>query len=163
MLSIDTSSILKYWKLASRFPKGPFLFSRFLGFVVPYSGSIGARIVMLKPGKAVIELKDRKKVRNHLNSIHAMALANLCELTSGLAFLTALPPGYRAILKTFSIEFIKKGCGVICASCEIPSWIQDQLKAGHVGRKEWELEVQAYDKAGQMIAQARPKWITNSS
>ena len=56
-------------------PGGKRLISRAIGFVAPYSGSIGARVEALADGYARLRMPDRRANRNHLNSIHACARA----------------------------------------------------------------------------------------
>ena len=107
----------KQWRRACLLPGGKWLFSRMLGLRVPYSGSLGAVVQSLEPGHCRVRLHDSRRLRNHLHSIHAMALANLGEMVTGLALLNSLPDDTRAILTGFSIEYLKKARGTLLAQC----------------------------------------------
>ena len=146
------SKILRLWQRLAPWPGGRWLFSRILGLMVPYTGSIAARIRELRPGYARVELRDRRRVRNHLNSIHAIALANLGEMTSGLAMLTGLAPDTRGIAIKISTEYFKKARGLLVAEtrCEVP----------HVQGVDMEVEVQAdiRDRDGDVVARTTAHW-----
>lgn len=116
------ANLQKFWRVLKTFPAGKWVFSRMLGWMVPYSGSVGAKVLDLRPGYAKLSLRDRRKVRNHLNSIHAIALANLGELTSGLAMLSYMDTDIRAIITGITIDYYKKARGTLVAECqcEIP-------------------------------------------
>jgi acyl-coenzyme A thioesterase PaaI-like protein len=74
----------------------------------------------LEPGYAVIALEDRPRIRNHLKSIHAIALANVSELTGSLALTSSMPADARFIVKTLSIDYVKKARGRVVATCRCP-------------------------------------------
>ena len=144
------AKILRLWQRLAPWPGGRWLFSRILGQRVPYTGSIRARICELRSGYARVELRDRRRVRNHLNSIHAIALANLGEVTSGLAMLTGLPPQVRGIVVKISTEYFKKARGRLVAEthCEIPQVRKDDM----------EFEVQADVCDGDVVAHTTACW-----
>ena len=103
--------ITETWRRLSDWPGGRWLFSRFVRWKVPYTGTIHPEVISLEPGRAVVEIEDRREVRNHLDSIHAMALANLCEASSGLSVLASVGSHQRAILIGFEIQYLKKARG----------------------------------------------------
>lgn len=121
--------LIKMWKRYGGTTIGRKIFSYILGRTAPYSGTIKAEVLTLEPGAVQVALKDRRSVRNHLNSIHAIALANLGELASGLAMISAVPPNTRAIVVNLDIEYIKKARGRLIAegSANPPEDITDSI------------------------------------
>ena len=152
MIAVTPSTLLRNWKKLENSSLGRWMYSRLIGFAVPYSGSIKADVLKLDPGYAKIAMKDRRKIRNHLKSIHAMALVNLAELASGLAMLSGLPENARGIVTGFSIEYMKKARGRIFAesSFDPPS---DNTE------REYEVDIVLKDIAGENVATAKAKWL----
>ncbi len=150
-LAAPTAVLARWWARLRPLPGGKTLFSIFLGRLAPYTGSMGARVVDLQPGYSRWELRDRRKVRNHLNSIHAVALANLAVVASGTAMLMTIPPGVRAIVTALSIEYLKKARGRLVAecTCEVPPV---------VGEREQLVESIVRDEAGDVVARATVRW-----
>jgi len=79
--------------------------------MVPYTASIGAVVERFEPGHVLVSLRDRRGVRNHLRSVHAIALANVGELSTGLAVLGAMGGDVRGILTGLEVAYLKKARG----------------------------------------------------
>lgn len=128
------------------------LFGLILGRKVPYTGTIRARVEELTPGHSKVRMADRRKLRNHLRSIHAIALANLGELATGLAMMAALPADARGIPMEIKIEFLKKARGTITAEgrCTPPDASQKQ---------EHPVEALLFDEAGDKVARFSARWM----
>lgn len=149
----DIGPVLRrYWRLLSRLPGGHWLFSRGLGQVAPYSGRLGACVRQLEPGYCRVTLRERRRVRNHLHCVHAMALANLAELATGLALLNGLPDNTRGILTGFSIEYLKKARGLLQAECRC------EVPPGNAQRA-YTLQGVITDRSGACVAVAKACWL----
>ena len=144
--------ILNTWNRMKALPGGKWVFSRFVGQFAPYSGSIGACVRELAPGNTKVTLRERRAVRNHLNSIHAVALMNLAELSSGLAMISGLPDTVQGIVTAFHIEYFKKARGTITAigQCDIPPAITERIEA--------KSHVKIYNTEKQLLCQATATW-----
>ena len=90
--------------------------------------TLGATVELLEPGQCIVTLRERRELRNHLDSVHAMALADLGEMATGLALMNSLPEQARGILKHFHIDYLKKARGLLTADCrcEIPDGNQQR-------------------------------------
>lgn len=145
------SRVRRAWDLLAPLPLGRWLFSRLLGWLAPYTGSMGATVELFTPGHVRVRLPDRRRVRNHLDSIHAIALTNVAELASGLAVTAALPPGVRGIPVALRIEYLKKARGTVVAECitAVPAITADCEHVAHVAVR---------DEAGDEVARGAVTW-----
>ena len=152
-LSAPGERLRASWRRLSKLPGGKTLFSLLVGWMTPYSGTIGARVAELEPGWCRVTLRDRRRVRNHLASVHAMALANLAEMASGLAVLAGLPPGVQGIVTGFSISYQKKARGLLTAECRVSAGGLDVTT-----EQEYEAPVSITDTQGDVVAHATARW-----
>lgn len=135
------------WDILSGMPGGRRLFSRLVGRMAPYTGSIHASVTVLRAGYAEVEMEDRRAVRNHLESIHAIALVNLAELAGNLALAYSLPADARFIVSGLEIEYTKKARGRITAIGESPI---PRTSA----RAQYDVPVSLRDGSGDEVARA---------
>ena len=154
VMATPAARLATAWTTLSRLPGGPFVFALLLRLTVPYSGTVRPRVTRLEPGRATVLIRDRRRVRNHLRSVHAIALANLAELASGLAMTLALPDGVIGIPTRIEIEYTRKARGVIRAEgraappTEVPAGddVEDTATA------------ELFDSAGDLVARASVLW-----
>ena len=155
MVDITTAGqLMRSWQRCQRLPGGKILFSRKLASRVPYSGSIHPRVDELRPGYARVRMADRGSLRNHLASIHAIALTNLGELTSGLAMIAAMPADLRGIPVELNIEFTKKARGEIVAEGSSPTPTSGDSA-------DYNAEAVLKDKEGDTVARLTARWIVS--
>ena len=119
LAQLNQVTLAQSWAALQGRPYGKQLFSQLIKLKIPYSGSLGAQVEEVADGHAVVTLRDRRAVRNHLDSIHAIALANLGEFTTGLAVFHRLDGRAKGIVTDLRIQYLKKARGTLTAHCDI--------------------------------------------
>ena len=109
-------------------------------------------VLTLVPGYAQVLLRDRRHVRNHLRSVHAIALANVAEYSTGLAVLSGMPGGFNGILVKLNVDYTKKARGDLLAECktEVPEFKE---------RTEVPVVSEIRDSSGDIVCTATAIWL----
>jgi acyl-coenzyme A thioesterase PaaI-like protein len=151
MASSTGTRLLALWRRLQPLPGGQWLFAKLFSRTVPYSGSVKPRIRLLEPGHAEVEIPDIRANRQHLGSVHAIALMNVAEMTSGLAMMAGLPDGVRGIVTTLSMTYHKKARGTIRAVSRVtvPRVTEDQ---------DFDVLAECFDPSGTCVATGRVTW-----
>lgn len=144
----NRNAVRDLWDRLHRLPGGKTLFSGLIGRMAPYTGNIHARVVQLRQGHAEVKLEDRRSVRNHLSCIHAIALANLAELTGNVALAYSMPDDARFIVAGMSIDYLKKARGTITGISDL----SDVPATSE--RREYNVPVSLRDRNGDEVARA---------
>ena len=144
--------ITTIWSVMSRLPGGKRVFSKLIGRLAPYTSTIDGRVQTLRPGFAAVRMRDRRSVRNHLDCVHAVALVNLAELTTGLAIMSGLPANGRGILERLEIEYLKKARGTLTGECHCDPPTTAK-------RKAYLIHGVIKNQSGVVVARAKAHWL----
>jgi len=144
-----SSNVLALYRRITRWPLGHWLFSRAVCFKAPYFGSIAPRFVALEPGRCVVRIRDRRRVHNHIGTVHAIALCNMAELSAGVMTDATLPPEMRWIPRGMTVAYLKKAVGPMLAEATAPS-SPEAAAEGYA----WPVLVRITDQAGDAVCEA---------
>jgi acyl-coenzyme A thioesterase PaaI-like protein len=141
------SRALRGWQQLSGTATGRWLFSRVVCFKAPYFGSIHPVIDRLEPGRAVAHMKKRRAVTNHIGTVHAIAMANLCELVAGTLTEVSIPDSMRWIPRGMNISYLAKAATGVTATGTFP-----KIPEGRA--QDVVVPVDVVDEAGTVVVHA---------
>lgn len=104
---------LTVYRRLARWPGGQWLFARVICWRAPYFATIAPRFLALEPGRCEIAIRDRRRVHNHIGTVHAIALCNLAELTAGMLTEVTLPSSMRWIPRGMRVAYVAKARGTL--------------------------------------------------
>lgn len=141
--------VLSLYNRVAPLPAGRWLFSRLVCLKAPYFASVAPRIESLAPNHGVATLRHRRRVTNHIGSVHAIALCNLAEFVGGLTCDASIPACMRWIPKGMTVEYLKKAMGTMRATAT-PGFEPAQAAVGY----ELPMQVEVVDPAGEPVFRA---------
>jgi acyl-coenzyme A thioesterase PaaI-like protein len=151
-----SASVLQLYRRITRWPAGHWLFSRLVCLKAPYFTTIAPRFVALEPGRCEVRIRDRRKVHNHIGTVHAIALCNLAELAAGVMTDATIAANMRWIPKGMTVEYLRKAVGTMHGIATPGTALTD---VG--GGADWPVEVQVRDAGGETVFRARVMmWVS---
>jgi acyl-coenzyme A thioesterase PaaI-like protein len=118
---VDTYAM--YRRLEHR-PFGKRVFARAFSAAAPYFRSVRPRVVEVGPNRAVVVVPKRRRVQNHIGTVHAIAACNGLEAAMGLLAEASVPATHRWIPRGMEVRYVAKSTtGLTCtASTEPEAW-----------------------------------------
>jgi acyl-coenzyme A thioesterase PaaI-like protein len=112
-------AVLAAWQRASGSRLGRWLFARAVCRRAPYFGTIKPFFLELAPAVSRIGMRKRRAVENHIHTVHALAMGNLCELAAGMVTEVTIPATMRWIPRGMTIEYLRKAESGVTATARL--------------------------------------------
>ncbi len=152
-MSAKPNKVLGMYHKALRWPFGRRLFSAFAARQAPYFSSVSPIVNALEPNRCEILVRKRRRVQNHIGTMHIIAIANGLEMAMGFMAEASIPAHLRWIPKGMELQYPNKGETDIRCTATVP---EDGWKVGDLA-----VTVEAIDTAGTPVVVGTINlWIT---
>ena len=100
--------VLDLWNSTTKLPQGQRVFSVLFAQKAPHFAPIRPRFTEIRPNHAELVIRKRRRVHNHIGTVHAIALCNGLEAAMGALAEATIPPGKRWIPKGMDVSYTAK-------------------------------------------------------
>lgn len=128
-------------------------------YKAPYFATVRPQVVRMAPNAATVRVHKRRRVQNHIGTLHAIAIANGLEAAMGLLCEATVLSGMRWIPRGIQLDYLTKVPGDV--RCEARTDSQDWA-----GEPPFAVDVQcsAYLEDGtEVVRGIIPVWVTVKS
>lgn len=103
--SVDT---YRLYQTLTSYPLGRTLFSLAYGIKAPYFATVRPDVLVMRENYAEVVVAQRRSVRNHIGTVHAIAICNGLEAAMGLVAEATCPPAWRWIPRGMTVSYLAK-------------------------------------------------------
>ncbi len=120
--------VLSLYQRLSSLPQGRRVFSWLFSLKAPYFASVRPQFVELRPNHASVLVRKRRRVHNHLGTVHVIAICNGLEAAMGALAEATVPAGKRWIPKGMEVAYTAKATSdITCVAETDPAqWAGDE-------------------------------------
>lgn len=123
---------------------------------VPFMRTARLQFLELGEERALLQLRNRRRVQNHIGSVHAAAVALLAETATGTLLTMNLPDDRVPLLKSMQVEYHKRAKGDLLAEATLAASVRARILAEEKG--EIVVPVKVTDESGEEPVQCRMLW-----
>src|SRR5690349_13851924 len=151
---VDTYAL---YRRLSAYPQGNRLFSLVFEQAAPYFRTARPRFVGLGPNRAELTIKKRRRVQNHLGTVHVIAVCNGLEAAMGALAEATIPSTRRWIAKGMAVDYTAKATSDITGVAET-----DPAVSERVGDVEIPVRVKGIRDDGTVVVQGTIRlWVSD--
>jgi len=104
----DSNYLTRLYAKCNRLPFGKSIFSRLFARKAPYFTTIGPTVTVLQPNHCEVRFRKRRKVENHIGTVHVIAICNALEMAMGGLAEATIPKHLRWIPKGMQVNYTAK-------------------------------------------------------
>ena len=140
------------------FPPGvrALLITKMFNSQVRFAGTGGVRFVELAEGRAVLTMRNQRKVQNHIRGIHAAAMALLAETATGAVLGMTIPDTHIPLLKTMHVDYVRRAKGALRAEATLPPELRQRVLSEERG--DCAVPIKVTDEGGEEPIKCQMVW-----
>ncbi|MFB6232040.1 MAG: DUF4442 domain-containing protein [Salinibacter sp.] len=123
-----------------------------VGEVIPFVDTAGCYIEAYTPRRVAVRLDDERRLRNHLEGLHAAALALLAETATGLVVALNVPDGSSPLLRTMGLSFDEFARSAVRAEATLTDDEGTQIQSRPLGQIEVDVTLTAPDDDTTLVS-----------
>ena len=114
----ESNYLIALYARCTRWPLGRALFSRLFARKAPYFATIGPSVTQLRPNFCEVRFAKRRRVENHIGTVHVIAICNALEMAMGGLAEATIPKHLRWIPRGMHVEYTAKADSDIRVTAE---------------------------------------------
>ncbi len=123
---------------------------------VRFAGTGAVQVLELAEGRAVLQMKNVRKVQNHIGTIHASAMGLLAESATGIALGMTIPDSKIPLMKSTHIDYVRRANGTLRAEATLPPEMRARVLAEDKG--DFAVPVTVTDETGEEPIKCTMVW-----
>ncbi|NVK21058.1 MAG: DUF4442 domain-containing protein [Kangiellaceae bacterium] len=131
-----------------------------LNFVLRHTvklvGTAKVEVIELTKSHSIFKIQNRKKVQNHIGTIHAAGMALIAETATGMVVGMNVPDDKIPVIKTMKVDFVKRAKGDLVAKAHLTDEQRELILSTDKG--EVEVAVTVTDEEGKEPIEAKMIW-----
>lgn len=110
-------------------------------------GTAKVEVLKLTKEESRFRIQNRKKVQNHIGTIHAAAMALIAETATGMVVGMNVPDDKYLVIKTLKVDFFKRAVGSLTATAKLSESQRQAILSEDKG--EVDVAVNVIDEEGK--------------
>lgn len=126
------------------------------GGTVKFVRTAGIRFLELGEERAVLVIPNRRKVRNHIGTVHASAMGLLAETATGAVLGMNVPDDRVPVLRGMKVNYLKRAQGALRAEATLTPEMRERIQKDERG--DLMVPVKVTDESGEMPLECEMLW-----